>query len=200
VVWDNTWEQFYANGGGNRYPEPAVIRFVMGRFSRSVNKREVSILDLGMGTGGNLFFLAREGFSAYGIDGSAAAIQEVKKMLSRERLTAEVSEGDFNKLPYNDDMFDAVIDCASIQHNSQSEFRTILDEIQRVLRPGGHLFSMILEEDNDLSAREFFTTRVNREKIARSFSGFNKVSVDHYYYTENDDTRSIKFFLVEADK
>ena len=200
MAWDNTWEEFYANGGGNRYPEPAVIRFVMSRFPKSAEKHKVNILDLGVGTGGNLWFLAREGFCAYGIDGSAAAVQEARQMLDTERLTALVSEGEFNKLPYDDDMFDAVIDCASIQHNSPPEVDKILEEIWRVLRPGGHLFSMILEEDNDLSAKEFVTSRFNKEKITRLFSRFNNLEIDHYYYTEGSATRSIRFLLVCADK
>ena len=69
MTWDENWEKFYKNFSGNRYPEPILIRLIAKNFFRIKTRKKIKILDLGCGEGANLWFLAREGFDAYGIDG-----------------------------------------------------------------------------------------------------------------------------------
>ena len=67
-----------------------------------------------------MWYLSREGFSAFGIDGSKTAIERTGEKLDRESLKANLLLGDFQNLPYDSDFFDAVLDITSIQHNDDA--------------------------------------------------------------------------------
>ncbi len=53
-------------------------------FYNASDRKAIKILEVGCGPGANLWFMAREGFSVYGIDGSEHAIE-----LARRRLDSE---------------------------------------------------------------------------------------------------------------
>jgi SAM-dependent methyltransferase len=101
----------------------------------------MTVLEVGCGTGSNIWYLAREGFQVYGIDGSAVAIEYSRNILMREGLQANLRIGDVMKLPYEDNFFDAVFDIECIYANSMKDSRTILQEIKRVLKIEGQFFS-----------------------------------------------------------
>ena len=46
-------------------------------------KSDLNIVDLGCGSGGNLWMLANEGFRTYGLDISSKSIQITKKILGK---------------------------------------------------------------------------------------------------------------------
>jgi SAM-dependent methyltransferase len=99
------------------------------------------VLEIGCGPGANLWYLAREGFAAHGIDGSAVALAQARKRLGDEGLAAGLVCGDAMRLPWPDDHFDAVLDVECVYANVLADARRILGEARRVLRPGGRLFS-----------------------------------------------------------
>jgi len=201
MSWDATWEDFYKAGGGNQYPEPAVVRFVFKYFSGSSSaRRNTKILDLGSGRGSHLWFLAREGFDAHGIDASKSAVCAARNLLRSEHLTADILCGDFSELPFDSEYFDGIIDAASIQHNSIDAAKRILDEAYRVTKPGGFVFSMFLQSDRCLSASEFFTTRLEEENLRLLFEKFTIRDIDVHHYTENSQDSAITFSLVTAQK
>jgi 2-polyprenyl-3-methyl-5-hydroxy-6-metoxy-1,4-benzoquinol methylase len=78
-------------------------------------RKAVKILDLGCGTGAASWFIAREGFSVYGIDGSHTAITLLQQRFKKEKLKGEFKVGDFIHLDFKDSFFDAVVDVSSIQ-------------------------------------------------------------------------------------
>ena len=98
MSWDQTWEAIYQTRGCNRYPSEEVIGFIMRHFSKVPDRKQVKILEIGCGQGANLSFLAREGFDAYGIDGSKTAIEKSKEMLKADGLNAHLQVGDFVEL------------------------------------------------------------------------------------------------------
>ena len=92
MTWDKNWEKFYKNFSGNRYPEPILIRLIAKNFFR-IKKKEDKNLRSGCGEGANLWFLAREGFDAYGIDGSKTVIERAQKLIKKENLKAKLVLG-----------------------------------------------------------------------------------------------------------
>jgi ubiquinone/menaquinone biosynthesis C-methylase UbiE len=153
--WDSKWEEFYKKSRGNEYPETAVVRFIARYFYKSNNRNEIKILDLGCGTGANLWYLSREGFSASGIDGSKTAIERTGEKLDREGINANLLTGDFQNLPYDPDFFDAVLDITSIQHNDDASIRKIVAEVHRVMKPDGKYFGMMINSDENLTVNDF---------------------------------------------
>ena len=76
--------------------------------------------------GASTWFLAREGFSVDGIDGSAVIINRLLERLRDENLDASVISGDISDLPYPVQYFDCVIDIACLMCNDPDSTRRIL--------------------------------------------------------------------------
>lgn len=147
--WDPVWEKIFSNREWGGYPEIPVVRFIAENFYSLTrkNRSKIKILDLGCGTGNHVWYLAREGFRVYGIDGSKTAIKFAEKRLAQEKLKAELVVGDIIRLPYENNFFDAVIDSAAIQHNCLQNIGVIIREVFRVLKQKGRIFSTLVAKD-----------------------------------------------------
>lgn len=130
------WESRYAAGSAlNRYPFDQVVSF-MFRHGKPGDR----VLEIGCGAGNNVWFLAREGFVAAGIDISPSAIAAAEARLAADGLEADLRVGDFHQLPWPDDDFDFVVDRSALV--CSNEQKRALVEIARVLRPHGRFLSM----------------------------------------------------------
>lgn len=137
---DPIWEEKYAEGHTVRYPYDSVVTFVFRNAPRGVERKNIRILEVGCGTGNNLWFAAREGFSVYGIDGSQSAIDFAKKTFEQEGLTGEFAVGDFTNLPFESDFFDLAIDRGALTCCGFSGAKKAISEIYRVLKKSGKFF------------------------------------------------------------
>jgi len=146
MSFDETWEKIFSERPWGKYPNEDVIRFVMRHFSKAADRKSIRILDLGCGGGAHAWFLAREGFDVYALDGSESAVGQTKKLLEQNNLSAQLQVGDMNRLDYPSDFFDAVVDNNSIQHNRWADILKTHLEIRRVLKAEGRLLSIMLNE------------------------------------------------------
>ena len=80
------WEDIFQNNEWGKYPSLAVVRFVARNFYKVPNRKDIRILELGCGTGANLWYCAREGFSVIGLDGSKTAINRMIDRFEKENL------------------------------------------------------------------------------------------------------------------
>jgi SAM-dependent methyltransferase/acyl carrier protein len=148
---DPAWEErIYARGRHlNRYPHHAVVGFVLGTFGEAPDRGAVRILELGCGAGNNLWFAAREGFTVAGIDGSPTAVAHARRRFAGDGLAGDLRVGDFAApLPWPEAHFDAVLDRGSLTSARGDAVAAALRESQRVLKPGGRLFSMIYSSEH----------------------------------------------------
>lgn len=137
---DPIWEQKYSSGHAVKYPYDSVVSFVFKNRPKNLENNEIKILELGCGTGNNIWFLAREDFQAYGIDGSRSAVEYANNHLRVDGLSANLEVGDFTRLPYDDNFFDLVIDRASITCCGFSAATKTVQEVRRCLKQGGKFF------------------------------------------------------------
>lgn len=134
-----------------RYPNEELCRF-MGRNFFGIphmNRSEVRILEVGCGSGANLWMIAREGFNAYGIDFSPEAIRLCAEMLNKYGTTAQLSVGDMTKIPFPNGYFDAIVDVFSSYCLDNEGHGQFLDEVRRLLKPGGLFFSFTPSKGSD---------------------------------------------------
>jgi ubiquinone/menaquinone biosynthesis C-methylase UbiE len=143
LSWDPVWETVFSNQEWGKYPSEDLIRFVARNFYKAPNRKEVKILEVGCGPGANLWYMAREGFTVYGIDGSKTAIQRANDRLNKEcpGWNGTLVVGDITQLPFQDGFFDAVIDLEAISCNSYEAAKQIYSEMARVTKPKGKMFS-----------------------------------------------------------
>lgn len=100
-----------------------------------------TILDLGCGTGRHTVFLAGQGFDVYGLDSSAQGLDLTKTWLAETNLNADLTKHDiFERLPYQNNFFDAVISVQVIHHGTLDRIRALIQEMTRVLKPNGLVF------------------------------------------------------------
>lgn len=217
--WDPVWEEIFKNRPWGKYPSESLIRFIARNYYRS-DRKNTHILEIGCGPGANIWYLAKEQFAAHGIDGSATAIQLARQRLSEENLQADLAVGDVIKLPFSDMSMDAVVDVECLCCNSLNGTATILQEVQRVLKPGGKLYSRTFtdrmfvgsrfkrEGANEYSSIEQGPlageglVRLTPEAVIDTLYGryFNVLSVDLMEYTANNGEEKISEWIIISEK
>jgi SAM-dependent methyltransferase len=112
-----------------------------------------SVLEIGCGTGNNLYFFAENGCDTYGIDFNEHAVEFAKNLLKEKGLEADVRVGDVMDLPFEENKFDLILDRACLQHNRPEEVRKIMGEVERVLKPGGLFMLVNFRSSEDSAAK-----------------------------------------------
>jgi len=146
MTWDSTWEKVFQSRAWGRYPPEELIRFVARNYFSLPRRREIAILEIGCGGGANVWFLAREGFDVTGLDGSPSALEQTRRRLAEEGLSARLHEGDALSLGrlFSPARFDAVVDVACLQCNELHAVESIVKQAHALLKPGGRIFSMMV--------------------------------------------------------
>jgi SAM-dependent methyltransferase len=134
---DPVWEKKYADGHQTLYPWDLVVSFVFRYRPKEKKIGETNLLELGFGTGSNLWFAAREGFIVGGVEGSPSAVEKAKERFILEKLNGDLRLGDFTQLPFEDNAFDIALDRGSLVCVGKSLQKTAIKEVHRCLRKGG---------------------------------------------------------------
>lgn len=212
----STWEKIYQEQEWGKYPAEALIRFIARNFYQR-KRDEVHILEVGCGPGPNIWYFAREGFNAYGIDISETAIERAKNRLVSEGLSAvELRAGNILSLPFSDKTFDCVVDNACLYCNSLSDTEMIMKEIQRVTKDEGFLYSRTPSSDMyigkaqkkrghlefyDISDGPFagkgLARLIDRQGINALYGRFFEIiSVDRMDYTSNNGEIKVSEWVI----
>ena len=146
------WEQIFSKKEWGKYPSESVIRFIARNFYNAKDRNKISILELGLGTGANLWFCAREGFKVSGIEWSKTGVERFKTRMQNENLSTQIAQleiGDYlEKLDnFKDESFDAVIDVASLCCNDREKTRAIFQKAFKKLKAGGKFFPSLWQKD-----------------------------------------------------
>lgn len=210
-----------------RYPNEQLIQFLAANFFpiQKDQRKDVNILELGCGSGANLWMIAREGFNTFGQDISGTAIDLCRQMLQTYGVTANLMVGNFKKLEYQDNYFDAIIDVVSLQHTDINGHLETYQEIYRCLKPGGRFFSWHLGA-NSMSFKEGGGKRIDRLTIdnisnpsmpltgngmtcfltptdAKDFFvkiGFSNIQIELVTRTYKNMTQIIEYLAIQAQK
>lgn len=159
--------EFYANVDSDRYERyapwlPDLVRFE--RFSGT------QLLEIGCGLETDLERFGRNGALTIGIDLVPRHLELARRRFRNSGLPVSFVRSDAERLPFGDETFDVVYSFGVLHHTS--EMKLAIDEIHRVLRPGGvaiiaiyHRFSLNLVM---FLVRELVQGRLFRESISRT--------------------------------
>ncbi|EAK8656878.1 class I SAM-dependent methyltransferase [Campylobacter coli] len=140
------WENIFSNKEWGKYPSENLIRFIARNFYNVKNRNEIRILELGLGTGANLWFYAREGFRVSGIEWSKTGVERFQKRLDDENLSSQIDKikiGDYEQKldEFKDESFNAWIDSYSLAYNDFKKPEHIFNKTILKLKPNGKFFS-----------------------------------------------------------
>lgn len=99
-----------------------------------------SVLDVGCGTGRWVRRYAQDGYSPVGLDGSLSMLKRASELGTLAPLLA----ARLQSLPFRDGAFDCAQAITVIQHIPAPEQQQALEELVRVIRPGGYLILLEL--------------------------------------------------------
>ncbi len=124
-------------------------------------------IEMGCGKGRNVIWLGGKGIEMTGFDFSSVAIEEARKRAEQVGIPANFTVADATeKWPFEDDSFDFGIDCFASTDIESPEGRAFaMQEMRRVLKPGGHLLSYLLSIDDAFHA-EMIRTSPTTERNA----------------------------------
>jgi SAM-dependent methyltransferase len=96
--------------------------------------RGADIADLGCGPARDGATFAEAGYRVTGLDRSAGMLA-----IAAQALPGRVAQADLRSLPLTTGSLDGIWCCAALLHVPQDQTVTVLNEMRRVLRRGGHL-------------------------------------------------------------
>lgn len=215
MSWDPVWEKVFQEQEWGKYPAESLIRFIARNYYQKVRK-DVKILELGCGPGANIWYMAREGFDVYGIDGSITAIEKAKQRIKGEGLEAHLQVGDILKLPYEDNYFDCAVDNECLYATPLKDAETILKEASRVLKKGALFYSRTFAHDTYVGhsrarsdsfeyehvfdgplANKGFVRLIDSNGIGKLYGNiFEIVSTDRLEYTHGDEAIKIVEWII----
>ena len=141
---NNCWEEIHQKKEWGKYPTESIIRFVAKYYYSVLDRKTIKILEIGCGTGSNIWYCAKEGFEIHGIDISETAVKKCVKRLNEEvpQWVGKINTGNLLNIGYENEYFDAIIDNECLSCNSLDKTKVILKEIKRVLKPNGRFISV----------------------------------------------------------
>lgn len=154
------------------------------------------VLDAGCGYGRNLpYFLAR-GFEIFAIDEDPAAVRAAQRLaasLAPALPPDNIRQGALHVLPWADGRMEAIV-CSAVLHfaRDRTHFERMVDELWRVLAPGGLLFARLA---SSIGIEPLIDEAVGRVRLP---DGSDRFVVDERYLL--DKTYELGAALVDPIK
>lgn len=171
--WTKNTQDFWNNPSEESY-------YLLNRWK---NNNYKEFLDLGCGLGRHSLLFAKNNFQVNAFDLSTTAIENLKnksKDLHMQNIVC--TTGDMNELPYKDNSFDCVLAYHVISHTDTQGIKTIIKEINRVLKKEGEFF-LTLCSKNSWSFQESGYPKLDENTVTKIEEGPEN-GIPHFYADE----------------
>jgi SAM-dependent methyltransferase len=157
TLFERDWYDVLAPGGGRSRVEPEryaqrteqEAEFVASTLRLAAG---TPVLDLCCGWGRHTIRLAQRGYRMTGLDLSAYHIELARSAAREAGINVAWIEGDMRRIPCLDATFGAVINLfTAFGYFDEAENQQVLEEVSRVLAPGGRFLLDLINRDRLMS-------------------------------------------------
>jgi ubiquinone/menaquinone biosynthesis C-methylase UbiE len=143
LSFDPAWEETHRSRQWGAMYDPRLITCVWRRYGFVPDRSALRFLDIGCGVGAQTMEIGRLGFAVLGIDGSPSAISRAREAMPEIlRHHVAFAVGDVTGIRLPNDHIDCVTDVACLEVLRLDHAKAALQEIVRVLKPDGTMFSI----------------------------------------------------------
>lgn len=170
-----TREDFVAKDPKYYWEDGDLMKMIMPypkAFLKSQIKEGIRTLDLGSGSGGNSYMMAKLGAEALGVDVQEENIRYLNEELRKEpNLKIRFEVNDLNVAMFPENQFDLVLSWNSFHHIKNTDY--LIKEIQKTLKPDG-LFILLEHQHTHSMFRKilgafFWLLLPTRERFMEKF-------------------------------
>lgn len=144
-AWDRNWQD--ATERSEWLDAAAEVEGIVPLLQDTGVKR---VLDLGCGVGRHSLFLAGKGFEVTALDASRSGLDFARRAADEVGLKIAFQQAQMTDLPFDDGSFDFVLSWNVIYHGDRAVVLRCLEEIARLLRPGGLFQATMLSKRHRL--------------------------------------------------
>ncbi|OBA82655.1 methyltransferase [Mycobacterium sp. 1164966.3] len=169
-------------------PQPVVQQLV------AVGAVKGEVLDPGTGPGHHAIYYASKGYSATGIDGSAAAIERAKENARKAGVSVNFEVADATKLEGLDNRFDTVVDCAFYHTFSTAPElqKSYVQALHRATKSGARLYMFEFGEHDVNGFKMFRSLSENNFREVLPLGGFEITYLGTTTYQVNISAETIE--------
>jgi len=142
-----------------------------------------NLLDFGCGLGRHSIFFSQQGFTVSAFDLSVDGTNHLRNWAGNENLKIDIRNADMLSLPYPDNSFDCLYAYHVISHTDTNGMRTILNEIERIIKPQG----------------EIYITLCSKESWGYASAGYPKIDANSIVKTDDGPEKGVPHFYVDLD-
>jgi ubiquinone/menaquinone biosynthesis C-methylase UbiE len=183
---------------------------LMNKFNAQMNETTIQllgidedeyVLEIGFGNGKYIAEIIEkvQGTHVFGLDFSDAMVKTATKLNknSIEQGRVQIAQGEVEKIPFSDGMFDKIFTVNTIYFWSDPILG--LQEIKRVLKPGGRLVITFRSKDimsqrtSDEYDFSLYTPEVEEVETLLKETGYSNISIQHFR------DNSIEYYCVVAE-
>lgn len=150
-----------------------------------------NFLDLGCGLGRHSVYMGTHGFDVTAVDLSEEAVKRTKNWAAQENLQVKTCVSNMLKLPFRDNSFDCMIAYNVIYHTDTVGFQSVLEEIRRILKPGGELFLTLISKNTWSYNQADKRKRIDDNTVLRNENETGE-DIPHFFV----DLKDIKRFFI----
>lgn len=141
--WVKEYRKMTIEGLELMWPNETLVRIFKGNYVPNLKKnyKNKKVIEIGFGSGNNLWFLGTLGLDLYGIEVHQEIIDAARSKLERLGYRATLKVGTNRNIPFGDNKFDFLVSWNVLHYeNSEKKILEALKEYRRILKPGGRFF------------------------------------------------------------
>ena len=148
TITRKTYDKIAKQFARNTATIDANLSLRMERFVHHLQNNE-PILDLGCGPGRDLYWFTQHSIRGIGSDLSFQMLREVQQIIA----TTTLAQADMRHLPFVNTCFGGIWCNAALIHIPKTNIQPALNEIKRILVPGGAFFVSLQEGSGEMMER-----------------------------------------------